>query len=245
MSNSNTGGRVSFVLNDEVRIINLDGCVSEDAYIVNQTRSDRKGQVELIHKETNVVRKVHHRRILSKGYQDGMAVVLETNGRFYALCPKCGKTEEILPTKDDIICPDCGQFTLHWISAKPDASIYKTKKLTDRKPKKEMSKPTKLNLVTIAKLPNCELWSKIVAFDHEMIDVRAHALIYTAEPCRKYCFNTYDGQLGKKSNKLYLDEFLANSDIDGSKQPWFSITNLSNAKQKLAKSGYTFHKEDE
>lgn len=243
MSNSNTGGRVSFIVNEEVRILEIDGRVSDDTYVVMQSRSDRKGHLQLIHKDTGVVRKAHHRRVLPKEYEDGMATVLEVGNRFYALCPKCGKKEEILPTKDDIFCPDCGRFTLYWISNKPDIEVYKTKKLSVRKPK-EMARQRKIDLNEIANLPNCELWSKIVSFDHEKIDARAFVLLLTTEPMRKYCFNTYDGMLGKKSTQLYITEFLEGKAIEGiDKLPWFSISDLDKARKKLSKTGYDIYKE--
>lgn len=241
MSNSNTGGRVSFTIDDEVKILELDGRVSDDIYIIKQNRSDRKGHLLLIHKLTEAIRKVHHRRVLPKGYEDGMATVLEVSNRFYALCPKCGKKEEILPTRDDLQCPDCGRFNLFWISDKPDIEVYKTKKLSIRKPK-EMTKQTKIDLDAISKLPDCELWSKIVSFDHEKIDVRAHVLILTTEPHRKYCFNTYDGILGKKTSKLYIEDFMKGF-IGYEGVRWFSISDIEKARKKLIKTGYELHKE--
>lgn len=241
MSNSNTGGRVSFTLDDEVKILELDGRVSDDIYIIKQNRSDRKGHLLLIHKHTNVMRKVHHRRVLPNGYDDSMATVVEVSNRFYALCPKCGKKEEILPTRDDLLCPDCGRFGLYWISSKPDIEVYKAKKLSVRKPK-EMAKQTKIDLDAISNLPDCELWSKIVAFDHEKIDVRAHVLILTTVPHRKYCFNTYDGYLGKKANKLYIDDFLEGR-IHSEGVFWFSVSDIDKARKKLTKTGYEIHKE--
>lgn len=241
---SNTGGRVGYALQDEVNILELDGRISQDIYVINQERSDRKGLLQLIHKKSGLLKKVHHRRILPKAYDGEMAVVLETSNRFYALCPKCGKIEEILPTKDDITCPTCGRFTLYWLSKKPDVNVYRSKTLSERKPKKDMTKTGKVDINSIADLPDCELWSKTVPFDHEMIDVRAYVLLFTGEPSRKYCFNTYDGLLGKKAVKLYLDEFRNGTDVEGvSKQPWFSIADMQVTRKKLTKTGYVLYKE--
>ena len=239
---SNTGGRAIYGVNDDIRILELDGSVSRDVYVVDQDRSDRKGHLRLIHKNSGLAKKVHHRRILTN-YDDDMAVVLENGNKFYALCPKCGKTEEILPTRDDITCPQCGQFSLYWLSTKPDLGVYQTKTLNERKPKKEMAKNNKVDITQLLTLEECELWSKTVAFDHERIDARAFVLIYTAESPRKYCFNTYDGMLGKKS-RLYIEEFISNASIDGiSHVPWFSISEIEAVRKKLEKSGYALHKE--
>lgn len=240
---SNTGGRVTYNVSDEIRILELDGSVSRDVYVIDQDRSDRKGHLRLIHKKSGSTKKVHHRRVLPD-YDDSMAIVLETGSKFYALCPECGKTEEILPTRDDITCPKCGKFSLYWLSAKPDLEVYQTKTLSERKPKKEMAKNNKVDIVQLLELENCELWSKTVAFDHERIDARAFVLIFTGENPRKYCFNTYDGLLGKKSKKLYVEEFIANTNVDGIDHvPWFSISEIEAVRKKLVKSGYALHKE--
>ena len=234
--NSNTGGRVDFSVDENVRIIDVDGRVTQKDYAICQARSDRRGQLQLIHRSTGKIRKVHHRRILPHDYQDGMAVVLETNNRYYALCPLCGFGEEI-SNHEHCDCKKCGELQLYWLSNKPDI-IKKSKPRISKVPSMP-SKPTVIDLYKLSKIEKCELWTKKnVSFDHERIDVRSHILIYNDEENpRKYCFNTYNGTLGKKAKKLHIEEFIADEPID-SKKHWFSIGDMAKTKEKLAKDGY-------
>ena len=107
----NTGGRVHFVVGQNVRVINTDGIITGNDYVIDQDRSDRRGQLQLIHKESGKLKKIHHRRVLSNDYKDGEAVVLESNNRFYALCPYCGSSEEI-SNGETWDCYKCGQLQL-------------------------------------------------------------------------------------------------------------------------------------
>ena len=93
-------------------------------------------------------------------------------------------------------------------------------------------------LETLANLENCELWTKSdVKFDHVNVDVKSHALIFTGDNPRKYCFNTYDGSLGKKAKDLMITEFLANDSSAGAKI-WHPIKDLAKNKEDLNKKGY-------
>lgn len=232
----NTGGRVHFVVGQNVRVINTDGIITGNDYVIDQDRSDRRGQLQLIHKESGKLKKIHHRRVLSNDYKDGEAVVLESNNRFYALCPYCGSSEEI-SNGETWDCYKCGKLQLYWLSNRPD-TIKKVKPRILKVPSMN-TKAVTVNLDEIAKLEKCELWTKKnIPFDHERIDVRAHILIYSdEEEHRKYCFNTYNGTLGKKLKKLHIEEFLANQPIE-SKKIWFSIDNKDKAIKKLVKEGY-------
>lgn len=86
-----------------------------------------------------------------------------------------------------------------------------------------------------------ELWTKPqLNFDHVTMDVRAHVLLAT-NPLRKLCFNTYDGQLGKKKKveNLHLEEFQANKSVPGKKLWHLLKGTLEEARQHLQKKGYT------
>ena len=233
---TNTGGRAHFSVGEIVRVIEPDGKVTGLDYIIDQDRSDRRGQLQIIHKESGRIKKTHHRRILSSDYHDGMAVVLESNNRFFALCPKCGDSEEIT-NGDSWVCNNCGEFELHWLSNRPD-TIKQVKARNLKAPSMTTRAPT-IDLESIARLPNIELWTKKnIQFDHERIDVRAHVLIFDdGQQLRKYCFNTYNGTLGKKQKKLYVEEFIANTSVE-SKKLWYCIDNKDKAVCKLIKEGY-------
>jgi hypothetical protein len=124
-----------------------------------------------------------------------------------------------------------------------------TKASKPKKPKKEakpIREPVKVDLAALAGLQDCELWTKKgVKFDHPEVDVNAHVLVFSAgEASRKLCFNSYDGNLGKKSPPLPIDEFLADKEVSGAKRPkpWFQVKDLEKTKTKLGKDGYEQHK---
>jgi hypothetical protein len=174
--------------------------------------------------------------VLPNDYESGEAIVLESNNRFYALCPNCESSEEI-SNGDAWNCENCGELRLYWLSNRPD-TIKKVKSRILKAPSMN-TKAAVVNLDEIAKLEKCELWTKKnIPFDHERIDVRAHILIFSDnEEHRKYCFNTYNGTLGKKLKKLHIEEFIANQQVE-SKKMWFSIDNKDKAIKKLVKEGY-------
>lgn len=102
-----------------------------------------------------------------------------------------------------------------------------------------------LCLKSLANQPGCDLWTKNgVKFDHANVDVKSHALIIGGSNPRKYCFNTYDGSLGKKAKDLMVAEFLENkfevSEESDSKPPWHYIKgNFEKHLEDLTKKGYT------
>src|SRR5262245_47066222 len=90
----NTGGRVHFDKDTEVRIQELDGAISKMVFLVEQERSDRKGFIGLKERDGTRAIRVHHRRVLPLSVE-GKAVVIESGDRFWALCPECGSTVEV------------------------------------------------------------------------------------------------------------------------------------------------------
>lgn len=249
-SDVNCGGRVRFELNSEVRILKLDGSVSAETYLTQQTRSDRKGCIELKEKNSARVIKVHHRRVLPTSL-NGKACVIKSEDKYLVICPRCDQISEIGIGDDKFTCPNCTHASpCHWLGDKPMAeTAKKAKAKIDKKesqPKAEkaqkaIKEPAKLDLSAIAKMEHCELWTKRnLRFDHPKTDVKAHVLVYTGTNARKFCFNTYNGTLGKKSTELPLDAFVHNRQVKGGKKdtPWFPVDDLNKLRQKLEKDGY-------
>ena len=252
----NTGGRKKFTRGEEVRIIELDGTVSTSVYEIepdaeNPTvRADRKGHVNLVEKDSTRKVKVHFRRILPATV-DNEAPVVESGDKYVALCPKCGEAITVVPSTVEASCQTCGTFKLHWTGVKPMADATQTKKAPSTTKKKEKSKvarepkparePITPDLDAIAALPKCELWVKRgVKFDHPSIDVQSHTILYTGDNPRKYCFNTYNGTLGKRAEPLPIDEFVQNKAITNAKGhcPWYEVKDLDKIRAKLEKDGY-------
>lgn len=97
------------------------------------------------------------------------------------------------------------------------------------------------DLASYAKLPQCELWVKSnIKFDHPTIDVKSYTLLFTGDPPRKFCFNTYNDALGKRNGPLPIQNFLSNEPIKDAKNPspWYKVRDLDKARAKLQRDGY-------
>lgn len=253
----NTGGRKSFTTGEPVRILELDGQISESIYLIDPeaeqkvVRADRKGHVNLEEQGSARKIKVHFRRILPTTV-DNEAPVIESGDKFVALCPKCGEAIGVIPSSTEANCHTCGTFKLHWTGVKPmtDATQTKEANKPDTK-KKEKAKTVKKrqpvrepitpDLDAIQALDNCELWVKAgVKFDHPTINVRSYTILFTGDNARKFCFNTYNGTLGKRADALPIDNFLADKPIKDAKnqRPWYSVADLDKIRIKLDKDGY-------
>jgi len=122
----------------------------------------------------------------------------------------------------------------------------KEKPAADEKPKAEKApkvarQPITVDLDALAASDHCELWTrKDIKFDHERINVQAHTILFTGTHPRKFCFNTYNGTLGKSSEQLPIEEFLHDRAVKGAKKekPWFAVADLEKARAKLQKDGY-------
>ena len=248
MTVMNTGGRVSFEDSSEVRILKADGTISQEIYLVDTGKSDRKGQVTVREKGTHKILKVQFRRVLPINVY-GKSAVIESGGKYKAICPQCVHIENVTPSDDNIVCPSHGDFQLFWIGIKPMADMNEKKPAAKRlvvkkelvaKKAKPVRKAIIVNLDNIAKTKHCELWTKIVPFDHDKFDVQSHALIYTYTVPRKMCFNTYNGTLGKKSEPLPIEEFTQDTPVAG-KKLWYPVASLEKERNKLMKEGYELH----
>jgi len=158
-----------------------------------------------------------------------------------------------LPNSDQLTCPIHGKFELYWLGVRPMSQEVSTqhekreKRPNPDKKAKPVSENKSKSIVTvdvaeIASIEYCELWYKNVSFDHEKFDVKSYVLLYVNQTPRKFCFNTYNGNLGKKSGPLPIAEFTQNVLPPGSKQkPWYIIQDLDKMRDKLTKDGYIKH----
>jgi hypothetical protein len=229
---TNTGGRVRFEKDMPVRILELDGTISAIVYTVDQERSDRKGLIQVREQNSTRMVRVHHRRVFPLSIE-GKAVVVESGDKFWALCPDCGRVTAIEPGDVAINCPACSKtHSVHWLGVKPMADATTTDKAEKVKPPKApkpdkaaapkaekapkpekepkvVKEPVKIDVAALAKLKDCELWTKgNVKFDHERIDVQAHVLLFVGSNPRKLCFNTYNSDLDKARTKLQKDGYV-------------------------------------
>lgn len=247
MTATNNGGRATFDVSVQYRILLVDGTVSNESYTIDTPRSDRKGLVVLRELNSDKTLKVQHRRVIPATQGDKCAVI-ESGGKYRSICQKCNYVETIDATKDKLTCPIHGTFDLYWLGVKPmtqDIVVNTDKKerkpTPDKKVKPAMSAKARpaLDVSSIANMQHCELYVKNVNFDHEKFDVKSYVLLFVATTPRKYCFNTYNGELGKKSAGLPIAEFITNTLPTGSKsKPWYAIQDLEKMREKLVRDGY-------
>lgn len=239
------GGRMTFERDQVVRILTLDGRISNEEYTVGHEKADRRGHITLQEVNTSRQVKVNQRRVLAN-CATGEVLVIQTGDKFRAVCPKCRSVVEVVPSDNSMGCQEHGTFPLHWKPGERPMADTTTEK---KKPTKAVTKaaekkpsPEKKQKAAKAALPvdlhalkshkGVELWSKKVSFDHALIDVQAHILIFVSEP-RKLCFNTYDSTLGRKAEPLPIDAFMA-----GEGKGWFPVADLEKAREKFIKDGY-------
>jgi len=247
----NTGGRVEFEVGLRVHILTLEGKIADSIYQVKQARSDRKGHILLEEegKKNNAELKVHHKRVIPLAVKGAACVIMLD--RPTAICPDCGADEVVTAASTSMYCTSCDKhYPLHWLGAKPMAEDTAT---TKEAPKKEQPKkakapktakePEKVCLDTLAGTDGCELYSKVVKFDHAKINATSHVLLLTGDNPRKLCFNLYNGALGRKAGPLPVDQFLKDEPVKDAKKekPWFTIKDLDAARTKLEKDGYEVH----
>lgn len=237
----NTGGRISYVEGTIVRIIDCLGKPSTEEYKICSSRSDRKGQVLLEYDGSQI--KVHYKRIIPLDSID-KAICMESGGKNLATCPCCGHFSELRSDDQQFSCPTHGNKSILWIGVKPIISKQqkpqKVKQTVDkvikRKGDRKGMKKASVNLDELAKLADCELYTlKNVEFDHARVEVNSHTLLFTGENPRKLCFNTYNGNLGKKSADLPIADFIADRSEN---KRWYSVKDLAKAREQLEKNGY-------
>ena len=85
---------------------------------VEYVRADRKGHIILKPEGGTKEQKVHFRRVLPVDI-DGQALVIESNDKYRAVCPKCGCVENVDPSDTEINCSKCGKFKVHCLGVKP------------------------------------------------------------------------------------------------------------------------------
>lgn len=248
-----TGGRMTFEHGQRVRILTLNGNVSDEEYEIEVEKADRKGHIALIQVGTDRKVKVNQRRVLTN-CAEGEAFVIESGDKYRAVCPKCSYVQEVTGSNDVMTCPIHGETQLHWKEGeRPMAEATTTADKKEKSAKKEKppavkkEKPTRdpitVNFDELKNNGGFELWTKrSVQFDHEKIDVQAHVLLITGDNPRKFCFNTYDGTLGKKGKPIPVEAFLKDEAQDGDKKPWYAVSDVDKAKTRLIKDGYELQK---
>lgn len=241
-----------------VRYLEADGRVSTELCEVKETGL-RNNRVVVTPHGTNRRIQVNKRRLLPPT-ADRAATVVEDGDRYKALCPRCGKSIAFLSGATEADCLEHGKFPLHWLGVKPmsvDESNTGTK--PPRAPKEDkVAKPPRERPRVVPKEPKApkepaskktqatrelqtvdldaiarrgELYTKGgVKFDHVHVTVLAHVLIVGD---RKYCFNTYNGTMGKKAKPI--DEQL--DTVEGS----FAVKDGEKERATLLKNGYELH----
>jgi len=231
-----------------VRILNVDGHVSKSQYLIEVDKPDRKGFV-LLKNEAGDLVKVNQRRVL-KNCDAGDAFVIEVGDKFRAVCPNCTYVQEVTPNCEFLTCPTHGQTKLHWKEGeRPVTDIAQNESTSETAEKPEVAptsqkKETKsqsqqaVNFDSLKSHNETELWTKKgIRFDHSKIDAQAHVLLFVGDNPRKLCFNTYDGNLGKKAKSLPIEEFLKNEKPEGFSS-WYDVKNIEKAKTDLTSKNY-------
>ncbi len=240
--------------NDEVRLLELDGRVSQEVYKVADAKQARKGHLQvhpLSNPDSHV--KVATRRVLPRD-ADKRAPVTHDGDHWFSHCPTCGSLQEIDASSTDHTCETHGNFQLLFLGERPMATTAtkktakksKPKVTKEKKPVQSPKAPKEVELVDFDRLKSlegCELWTKKnVKFDHPSVNVASHVLLFVGDDPRKLCFNTYNGGLGKKNKRLPIDEFLADEEVQGGgkrAKPWFPVREeLDKVRAKLAKDNY-------
>ncbi len=244
----------------EVRLLELNGKPSQSLYIV-VSKADRNGRVKLAETTTitrsptgeiisaRFVPNVTVRRLLPPHANQQANVVQRTTGNSEAYCPECAKAFPVTTDSVSITCPDHGEFQLFWTGVKPMSTTHKPAARTKTKAKAKVKKPATpkvakepilVDLEAIAKIG--ALWCKSnVKFDHPNVDLKAYVLIVThttngSPDYRKFCFNTYNGTMGKKATEP------VDMDVFKDHNSGTAIPNLEKVTTKLTKDGYSPYK---
>jgi len=108
----------------ETRILDFDGKISKEVYIVKEL-DNRKKQYKLFLRGSNKsIGWVTQRRVLPIAI-DGKAVVIESADKYKVVCPTCTIVDTI-NNVDNFTCQQCNDvFDLHWLTAKPITEITK------------------------------------------------------------------------------------------------------------------------
>ncbi len=213
-------------IGDQVCVISIEGKIL-DGYIFKELKLHNakvaKGDIDII---VNVNR-------LLPSHAAGKALVASPSGievnKYNAVCPFCGYINCVNMEDQSSVFKCHGEIDLYWI----DRTINKAKK--PQKAAKMKAEPIVVDFEELKKVG--ELWTKSqIKFDDPNTDVKAHVLIIADDKPRKLCFNTYNGTLGKKGNKLPLEDFANGTST--SKITWYNIKNIDSARKTLQEDGF-------
>lgn len=215
-----------------------DGNLTDDTFSITGT-GDR-GLLSVKNDRTGAVLRIHKKRYLIRIDNDSGVLVLKNGDDFYAKCPKCTQVINITSENTNFVCEKHGPFKLIWKDEeRPMAAATSEAPIKTQKKKQQ---PQQVDIASIASMPCIKLYSKASSFDHNRIAVVSYQVIYTGENPRKMCFNTYNGCLGKNSDGLPIDDFIAGNKSERSN--WYDVTDVQAAETKLLKSGHTLVKCD-
>lgn len=260
----NNGGRVTFANGSRVRYLQIDGKISRDVYTVYSEDavapsvcSDRKGHLTLKQENNQKLIKVHSRRILPLSV-DNKSPVIRSIDKYRTVCPNCGTINSFTdrPIEDKIEC-ECGNTcALYWGTETPkqiskpeitmsNDAVTEATENTRKRTQKNAPAPKPVDMLRLSGARNCQLWTKAnIRFDHVGIDVKAHIMLFIdGENSKKFCFNTYDGALGKKSKGLpfEIDDSGEITIVDST--AWFHVKDVQKAIAKFTKDGYELNAE--
>ncbi len=230
----NSGGRVSYTIGEPVKILNVDGTISQEHYSVNQEKSDRNGIILLVNSRGQEF-KVSFRRIIPVDVK-AQACVLEAGDKYKIVCPFCRNTEVVKHRDNTHTCNKCNETSeCYWLTTKPIAINMKAIQKKE-KTVKEVPAQTEIDFKTLVSIEGIKLYTKRnVTFDHPKVNVQAHVIICTlTDPPRKLCFNSYNGTLGKKQAELPIKELMNG----GESSKFFEVKNLEATEKQLLRNGY-------
>lgn len=232
----------------EVRIINLDGSISAEVYVVSKLQYDRftwlangksRGTVSVTQKGTRRTLSVDSRRIIPNS-DDGAAIAIVGPTNCYAVCPVCGALVTIASTAINMECPQHGRAEIKWWGQKPGEKMIEESTATTATAtiKARQQRPAKLVKTRILmdkdKLREIgELYTKAMQFNHPHIEAFSHVLVITSSPMRMAQFNSYDGAMATKQG-MSVDDLMSSQ-----KCRWHPVEDLALAQKRLLAKGYT------
>lgn len=215
--------------NSSVKVLGIDGKILPNTYMV---QSVDNGYADLADHNGKTLEKVHVKRLYDAGFE--MAVLIDGgafDGNKRAICPKCNG---ISVFEDKFVCSVDGEFEVTTIGDLQMTTVKKTEQKEAKVTKTKQDNTAKLDLAELKS--HGELWVKNAAFDHVQVTALAYTYIVGN---RKFCFNTYNGALGKRAQPINVEHI--RNGVDGNGKPvGYAVADLTKEHEKLKKNG--FHK---
>lgn len=217
----------------KVKVIGLDGHTMPSVFKVSNIGG---GYADLT-SGTKILERVHIKRLLPADSE--YAIVVDNgdgaDGRKKGICPKCG---QLFPFDVEFECPTDGQFEVKEIG---ELAVVTTKKEPVKAKEKaaKVAKEAKVEKLDLSDLKKQgELWSKQAKFDHVQVEAKAYTFIVQAGTAfRKFCFNTYNGALGKKAQPINVKFIQQGKDGNG-KVVGYAVDDVAKERERLKKNGF-------